>query len=87
MRLRRWIPIAVLALIAGGCGRIGIIGGHAPKILIGDENEVTIETESFGRPDAIAKRHCALHGKAAVYDGMLRPDQYYDQRLVYYHCR
>lgn len=87
MRRAKGTALIMAALLLAGCGRLDFIGGDTAQIRIGDANEVVIETEQLARPDALANRHCALHGKAAVFDGVIRPSEYHDHRLVYYKCR
>ena len=87
MRRAQGTALLLAALSLVGCGRLDFVGGDNAQIRIGDENEVVIETEQLGRPDGLATRHCALHRKTAVYEGVIRPSEYHDHRLVYYKCR
>ena len=89
---RPWIILALMGLSAweiGGC--VNYIAtpltAHDPRIVTGDERDVSIQTEGWSLPGAQARRHCATFGKTALYQGAIRYNgEYDDDRLHFYKC-
>lgn len=78
------VAAALASAALAGCG--GPITAPEREIIHATENEISIGTWEWARPDSIAVGHCRRFGKEAVFLSSVRANDYSDARIVYYSC-
>ena len=78
------LAVVLASTILAACG--GPVAAPDREIIHATENEISIGTWEWSRPDSIAVDHCRRFGKEAVFLSSVRAQEYSDMRIVYYSC-